>query len=260
MKTITAVLCALLLSFTVVGQKVEYDDGLIKVDGKDLAKVVKIKDKESMGLTSTFEVMSMGGVKLIIATVANDVDADPNNTADYFYRVTFLTADQIGIFNVSKMGAEKSFAKLIGKAGIIVDDKLDANLVKEFIAKKGKTPKVSIDYTLVNRQKNWPINLKTDKTIEQNSKIIGSFADKTVQGKGMDSYEFYLPSGVLIAKVSFTGGNNAQNCEMLTLKDNSKRFVPIPSKDKIEWSSSSIDRNQWALERIVKWLMENQYI
>jgi len=260
MKTIFSFLAALCVAVTLNAQKVEYKDGLIKVDGKDVAKVVKTKDKENLGLTSTYEILSMSGEQLIIAAYAGEFEQDPNNTMDYYYRLTFMTADQIGIFAVSKLGTEKDLAKTIGKAGIIVDDKLDAQLVKVFIAKKGKSPKIAIDYTMVGRDRAWPINLKKESSIEQQSKTIGTFKDVTVKSTGMDTYEFMLPSGVKIAKVSFTGGNNAQNCEMHTMKDNLKRVVPITDKHKVEFVAWSVDRNEIVLERIVKWLVSNQYL
>ncbi len=73
-------------------------------------------------------------------------------------------------------------------------------------------------------------------------------------------YEFALPSGVVVAKVSFTGGNNAQNMELFTAKDNLKRTVPIPQQDKILAADTSIDKNYFTLKRIVKWLVDNQYL
>lgn len=238
----------------------EYKDGVLNVDGKDVAKIVKIKDTENMGLTSTFEVSSMSGEKLIIAAYAGEFEQDPNNNTDHFYRVTFLTANQIGIFTVSKLGTEKSFAKLLGKSGIFTGDGMDEKKVQEFVARKGKAPRIAIDYTIVNRDRTWPLNLTTEKTITQNSKVIGTFHDVSVKNSGVDKYEFKLPSGVTIARVTFTGGNNAQNCEMFTMKDNNKRIVPIASPDKVDFLASAIDRNQLVLERIVKWLVANQYL
>ena len=257
-KAISLFICALIIN-VVQAQKVEYKDDVIIVDGAPVAKVINIKDKENMGLTSTFEVFSLTGEKLIIGTYAGELEQDKNNTMDQFYRVTFLTTNQGGIFPVGKLGAEKSFAKMIGKAGIIKDGTLDPKLVQEFTAKKGKTPKVAVVYTLVARDKSWPISLKQDKTIVQ-VKTIGSFRDITVKDAGMDTYQFMLPSGALIATVSFTGGNNAQNCDMHTPKDNQKRVVPIPSAEKVGMLASSIDRNQIVLERITKWLVANQYL
>ncbi|MBA3971847.1 MAG: hypothetical protein H0X46_06820 [Bacteroidetes bacterium] len=257
-KLLLLFVCAFILN-VVQAQKVEYKDDVISVDGSPVATVVSIKDKESMGLTSTFEVLSMTGEKMIIGAYAGELEQDKNNTMDQFYRVTFLTTNQGGIFPVSKLGAEKSFAKMIGKSGIIVNGALDAKMVQEFIAKKGKTPKVAVVYTLVARDKSWPISLKQDKTIEQ-VKTIGNFKDITVKDAGKDTYQFMLPSGAVVATVSFTGGNNAQTCEMYTHKDTNKQIVAIPSSDKVDMLASSIDRNQLTLERITKWLVANQYL
>jgi hypothetical protein len=262
MKSTLFILLTIFIANPLSAQKIngEYNSGKITVDDKEMATMTKTKDKENLGLTSTFEVFSPSGEKLIIASYAGEFEQDPNNNVDQYYRVSFLTVNQVAVFAVSKLGAEKSFGKLLAKSGIFTDTGLDEQLVKEFIAKKGKTPKVAIDYTVVSRNKSWPIDLKEDKTIEQESKTIGNFKDVTIEGKGFDTYEFYLPSGVKIATVNFTGGNNAQNCEMHTVKDNSKRNVTITTEDTITFSASSIDRNQWVLERITKWLVANQYL
>ena len=125
--------------------------------------------------------------------------------------------------------------------------------------KEGKMPDNRVDYSIVDRNRNWIIELQTDKTIKQNSKIIGSFADVTPDG-GVDTYQFTLPSGVVVASVSFSDGNNAQKCDVTTMKDNLTRSAPIPLKDHIDKSWSAIDRNYEALKRIVKWLIDNQYL
>jgi hypothetical protein len=262
MKNASVILFSFLLSFSLAAQKVkgDYEDGSIKVNDQEVATMTKTKDKENLGLTSTFEIFSLSGEKLIIGAYAGEFEQNPNDDMNQFYRVSFLTVNQTGIFAVSKLGAEKSFGKLMAKSGIFSDNGLDEQAVKEFIAKSGKTPKVAIDYSIVGRDKSWPLKLNTDKSIEQQSKIIGSFRDITVSGKGVDTYEFYLPSGVKIATVNFTGGNNAQNCDMRTLKDNLVRNVAITTKETITASMSSVDRNQWVLERITKWLVANGYL
>ncbi|MBK8953422.1 MAG: hypothetical protein IPM85_15335 [Chitinophagaceae bacterium] len=160
------------------------------------------------------------------------------------------------LFDVFSLSGE---SKLVGGSGILVNDKVDENKVKQFIAAKGASPSIAVDYTLVARNKAWPISLQVDKTIEQNSKIIGSFKPAG-SGNGLDHYEFTLPSGVMIAKVSFTGGNNAQNMELFTAKDNLKRTVPIPQQEKIIIADASIDKNQFTIKRIAKWLVDNQYL
>lgn len=262
MQKILVILFTIALTTPLLAQKVKgsYEDGKIMVNEKTVANLTKTKDKENLGLTSTFEVFSLSDEKLIIAAYAGEFEQDPNDNTVQFYRVSFLTVNQVAVFKVSKLGAEKSFGKLMAKSNVFTDNGVDENLVKEFIAKYGKTPKIAMDYSIVGRDKSWPLDLNADKTIEQQNKIIGSFKDISVTGKGVDSYEFYLPSGVKIATVNFTGGNNAQNCEMHTLKDNSVRNVAITTSETIKGSMSSIDRNQWVLERITKWMVANGYL
>ena len=248
----------LLLFFSVSqAQDVDYKKGMIQVNGKDYAKLEVTK--QNFGLTKSFEVFSLSGEKIIIAAPATEFESDKNDNSYLFYRLTFLTADQVGIFKVASLGQEKSFAKLIGTSGILINDKADVDKVKEFIAAKGASPKIAVNYTLVARSTSWPITIKADKTIEQNAKIIGNFKP-TGSSNGLDMYEFALPSGVVVAKVSFTGGNNAQNMELFTAKDNLKRTVSIPQQDKILAADTSIDKNYFTLKRIVKWLVDNQYL
>ncbi|WP_430405854.1 hypothetical protein [Fluviicola sp.] len=107
MKKIILLMLPLVVASTLFAQKSEYTYvEPLTIDGVEVAKITKIKDTENMGLTSTFEVSSMDGEKLIIAAYAGEFEQDPNNNMDHFYRLTFLTANQIGIFTVSKMGAK----------------------------------------------------------------------------------------------------------------------------------------------------------
>lgn len=256
LKTFFCSFC-LLATLLVSAQDVDYKKGIIIVDGNDYLKV-DVK-KTNFGLTKNFEVFNLAGEKVIIATVATEFDQDKNDNSYLFYRLTFLTSNQVGIFKVASLGQEKSFAKLLGNSGIMIKDKTDDNKVKEFIASKGASPRIAVDYTVVNRSTTWPISLKADKTIEQDGKIIGNFKS-TGSSNGQDHYEFTLPSGVIVAKLSFAGGNNMQNMEVFTSKDNLKRVVPLPTKDKIIIGDASIDQNQFALKRVVKWLVDNRYL
>ena len=238
-------------------QDVDYKKGMIQVNGSDYAKLEVTK--QNFGLTKAFDVYSLTGEKIIIAVPATEFEADKNDNSFLYYRLTFMTASQVGIFKINALGQEKSFAKLIGQSGILIGNKVDENKVREFIASKGVTPRVAVNYTPVYRDRMWPIDVKADHTIEQNSKIIGSFKS-TGSADGQDYYEFALPSGVVVAKVSFTGCNNAQNMELFTAKDNFKRTVPIPQKDKILAADVSIDKCYFTIRRIVKWLVDNQYL
>lgn len=253
----TTLVLALLFGLVAAAQKVDYKNGMIQVDGKDWAKMTV--EKRNFGLTKAFEVFSLSGKKIAIAAPATEFEQDKSDNSILFYRITFLTADQVGIFRVQALGQEKSFAKLLGSSGIMVNDSLDRQKVKEFIALRGASPTIKVDYTVVARSRSWPVRLQEDRNIEQEGKIIGNFAARGAMND-RDHYEFFLPSGVSIAKVSFTGGNNAQNMELFTAKDNLKRVVPIPQELKITAASAGIDKNQFTLQRIAKWLVENQYL
>jgi hypothetical protein len=257
MQKIGVLLLSFLFSVCLQAQDVDYKKGTILVDGSEYAKV-EVK-KQNFGLTKSFEVFNLAGQKIIIAAVATEFESDKNDNSYLFYRLTFLTAGQVGIFKIPSLGQEKGFAKLIGNSGILVKDSVSAAKVTEFIASKSVTPSIAVDYTMVPRNRAWPVSLTQARQVEQNSKIIGSFEAKGSSGQ-MDHYEFKLPSGVTVAKVSFTGGNNAQNMEVFTAKDNYKRAVPMPLADKIIVSDASIDKNQLMLKRVAKWLVDNQYL
>ncbi|HAZ92165.1 MAG TPA: hypothetical protein DCX70_01915, partial [Chitinophagaceae bacterium] len=151
-------------------QDVEYKKGMIIVDGNDYARVEV--EKQNFGLTKSFEVFSLSGKKLIIAVVATEFDQDKNDNTYLFYRLSFLTSKQVGIFKVASLGQEKSFAKLIGKSGIIIKDTTNDEKVRDFIAAKGASPRIAIDYSMVPRSRSWPVSINADKTIEQNSNCL----------------------------------------------------------------------------------------
>jgi hypothetical protein len=257
MKWILLGLLSVCLSATALAQDVDYKKGIISVDGKEYAKV-EVK-KINFGLTKNFEVFSMNDRKLIIATVATEYEQPKSDNSFLYYRLTFLTSNQVGIFKISSLSQEKSFAKLIGNSGIMEGDSTNDQKVKEFIAAKSASPTIAVDYTLVNRDKRWPLSLQKDHTFEQNGKTIGSFKNLGSQNE-LDFYEFMLPSGVIIAKISFTGGNNMQNMELFTAKDNLKRVIPMKTNDKLIIADASIDKNQFALKRIAQWLIEHDYL
>ncbi len=241
----------------IYAQKVDYKKGIISVDKKEVAKVEV--EKENFGLTKNFNLLSLDGEKLAIAVMSTEYESDASDNTTVYYKVTFLPTNQTAIFKLSVLGTEKGFAKLIGSSGIIESDGLNADKVKEFIASKGVNPKVAVNYTLVNRSKNWPIHLTAEKRITQNDKEIGFFVPKGSSKTG-DSYEYFLPSGILVAKVSFAGGNNAQNFLLFTPKDNQNRTVAIPQAEKVKFLASDVDPNYLTLKRITSWLVENNYL
>lgn len=257
LRSLALLFCLAFRTVYVIAQDVEYKKGAIYVDGNEYAKVEV--EKQNFGLTKNFQLFSLTGEKLVIAVVATEFQQDKSDNSYLFYRFTFLKSGQIGIFKIAALGQEKSFAKLIGSSGIIVKNTTDDKKVMEFIASRGATPSIAIDYTTVARNKAWPIELKEDKTIQQDAKQIGSFKHMGT-GNGLDSYEYKLPSGILVARLSFAGGNNAQNFEVFTPKDNLKRVVNIPQKETIKFSASVVDANYFTLKRVTKWLVDNNYL
>lgn len=238
-------------------QKVEYKNNTITVDKVAVGKVEV--EKENFGLTKNFNLLSMSGEKLVVAVLSTEFESDKSDNTNIYYRFTFLPTNQTGIFKLSVLSMEKGFVNLIGKSQIIDGDTLNPEKVDQFIASKSVTPKIAVNYTLVSRSKTWPVRLTEEKKVEQNNVEIGFFVPK-MKTKTSSSYEFFLPSGILVAKVNFTGGNNAQNFEVFTPKNNQTRIASIPQKEVIKYSSSAIDENEMTLKRIAKWLVDNGFL
>lgn len=249
----------LLLSAQLFAQSVNYKSGVLNVDGKDIAKVVKLK--AGFAQPANYELYSMSGEKLIIATLATDLPADPNNNSNFYYRLSFLTTSQIGLFTLSVFNAEKSFAKMIGESGIIVDDKLSEAKINEFIALKSKNPVVKAEYHIVRRNMMFPVMIKDGNMIYQGADAIGTFKNISSGPEG-DTYEFSLPEGLVIAKVSFVGGNKASKFIINTKKDNLTMAYTIATNGfgKTYISSVGVDQYEATVLRIAKWLVEKSYM
>jgi hypothetical protein len=246
-------------SFYSYGQKIDYKSKTLSIDGIAVATIDKIKDKGSFGLTNTYELMSIGGKKLIIATIDRDFVPPANDNSGLYYRFSFLTTDQTGIFSLSSLGAEKSFARLIGESGIVNGEDLDPAKVNELIALKGRTPKVRTNYDLVNRNRMMNVRIKENQ-VYQGLDLIGTFKDVS-RSTAYDSYEFSLPSGLIVAKVGFTGGNSAKNCVITTAKDERTQQVKLSGAwGEIMARSETVDRNQNVIKEIIQWLVSNLYL
>ncbi|MFC0517334.1 hypothetical protein ACFFGT_24195 [Mucilaginibacter angelicae] len=258
-------LSAILITGTYVvwAQKVDYKSGTITVDGKDVAKVIRIKDKGNFGLTASYELDNLAGTKLVIATIATDFVPSRNDGDGFYYRFTFLPTGQVAIFGLSKLGPEKNFAKLLGEGGVVVNDQLDVAKVNELIALKSKNPRAQIEYKLVNRNYSMPVMIKENQ-IAQGLDQIGVFKDVTPNGADQDAYEFSLPSGLLIAKTTFKGGKDGvKNCIITTNKDGLTRMVDISEGGTYGESivrSEGVDRHQETIKKIAKWLVKNEYL
>lgn len=242
-----------------VAQKIDYKSGVLRVDGSEVAKIVKIKDKENFGLTSTYEVFSPDGEKLIIATIATEFAERANDNSSYYYNFSFLTTNQTAIFTLNKLGTEKSLATLIGQGGIVVNNRLDHKMLNEFIAKKSKNPPVAIEYELVQRPNLGSVRMQGNQII-QGLTHIGFFKDVTGKTE-YDTYEFSTAMGLVVARASFKGGYNAQSCLLTTLKDNQTRNVAIATAGTYRIPErDGVDRNEMALIRIANWLTQNGYL
>lgn len=238
-------------------QSFEYKNNILKIDGKEVAKIVTTKNY--MGFANDFEVFDMNDTKIIQASYAADYEEDPYNNMDFYYTINFITTSQTGIFYLSKLSTEKSLANLLGKNKIFVDGEVNATNITSLIDKKGLNPKKIIDYSVVNRNTSWPIEIKSGGTVEQDGKTIGSFKDVSID-KSTDIYEFYLPKNILVAKIWFTNGNNSQECDLHTSKDNLKRKIATATNDKTEIYITSGDRNELMIKRVLKWLIANGYM
>jgi hypothetical protein len=258
-KAITVLMICLLVSQSLMAQKVSVKDETIQVDGNALAKIVKIKDKENFGLTSTYEIYALNGDKLIVAAIATDFAENSNNNGSYYYRLSFLTNQQQAIFKLSKLGPEKSLATLIGQSGIIVNNQIDPKMFTEFLAKKSVNPPIAMEYKLVERNHLGTPYIK-GKQIYQGLTLIGEFTDISTRPE-YDTYEFSTAMGLVVARVNFTGGINAQNFVVTTYKDKATTRIDIPTQGKYSISQQpGVDRNEMALVRIADWLAKNWYL
>jgi hypothetical protein len=257
-KKIILIVVMLIAATSVWAQKVDYKSGSLSVDGKEIAKVAKVKDKGSFGLTSTYELFSLSGEKLIIATIAADFVPNKNDNSGAYYRFTFLTTNQIGIFSLSSFGPEKSFAKLIGENKIIVDDHIDAKMVAEMIALKGNNPEVTVEYHLVQRDRDFPVFVR-DGLVVQGNVTVGKLKNVSTQAE-LSTYEFSIPDGLIVAKVSFKGGN-AKDFLITTYKNKLTRNYRIDIDSQFgALIASSGDMNETSLKRAAKWLIKNDYL
>lgn len=257
MKLLILSLAFCLLQSASFAQKVIYKNNLISVDGKDLAKVEVVK--ENMGLTKNFTLYALDGTKLVIAVVSTEFAAEMGDNSNLYYRFTFLTTNQVGIFKLPSLGPEKNFAKLIGESAIVDKNELSEAKVSELIAIKGVTPRVLVNYAMVERPRIGAVELRETKQIYESGTNIGFFK-YTGQINGVDFYEFFVPEGIMVAKVNFIGGNNAQNCDLFTSRDNIRRVIPLASPERSIIYASSIDPNALMIKRILDWLVLNRYL
>lgn len=245
---------------TLQAQKVSYKDNQILIDDQPIASIKSMDSEGTMGIVNDFEIYNMQNQLLIIAAYDSDYPENKNDNMSYHYKLSFVGLDKDGYFKLSKLGTAKSLAKLIGNGGIIKNDMLDNDALFTFIAKNGKAaPAAKVEYVMVQRDRTWPLDFREPGAVEQQSKLIGNYRDVTPSGSNVDYYEFSLPGGLVVAKVNFKEGNDSQVCEITTMKDNLKRAVPTPSKER-NVKVLMGDRNLEVVKRISKWLVDNRYL
>ncbi len=250
----------ILQAITLQAQKASYKDNQILIDDQPIASIKSMDSKGTMGMVNDFEIYNMKNELMIVAAYASEYPENKDDNMSYYYKLSFVGLDKEGYFKLSKLGTAKSLAKLIGNGGIIKNDSLDNDALFIFIARNGKAaPAAKVEYVLVQRDRSWPLDFREPGNIEQQSKMIGNYRDVTPNGSNVDYYEISLPSGLMVAKVNFKEGNDSQVCEITTLKDNLKRAVPTPSKER-NVKVLMGDRNLEVVKRIVKWLVDNRYL
>jgi hypothetical protein len=260
MKKIFLLLILTLNIITVQAQKVSYKDDQILIDDKPIASIRSMESKGTMGLVNDYEIYNLQNQLLIVAAYDSDYPENKNDNMSYHYKLSFVGLDKDGYFKLSKLGTAKSLAKLVGNGGIIKNDALDNDALFTFIAKNGKAaPAPKVEYVMVERNRSWPLDFREPGAIEQQSKMIGNYRDATPNGSNVDYYEFSLPGGLIVAKVNFKEGNDSQVCEITTMKDNLKRPVSTPSKERNVRVLMG-DRNLEVIRRIAKWLVDNNYL
>ena len=243
-----------LLSSNAQAQKIAVKGGEISIDKVVVAKV-KTKKHASLPLVKDVEVRSLKGDLLASGTYSDKIPEDPADNTVYHYHFKFSTGDS-AYLPVSKLGLEKSVGKLLGKAGVLKDDGIDRDALLELIERKGATPPQ--EYNLVNRNKSWPIEYEAGGIIMQNGEQIGTWKDMGSVGD-KDRYHFVLMDGIVAAEVLFAGGNNATSFQVSTFSDGRRQTASFPSEGTMS-VVAAIDRNYYAIKRIVPWLVEKGYL
>jgi hypothetical protein len=237
-------------------QKVEYKEGLVSVDKQPVARISGVKNQEMMGLVKDYTALSMEGDTLFTAVYSDRIPESPDDNTVYYFEFRFRGLETPAYLPVSKLGGDKTIANHIGNFGLVKAQALDLNAVRALIQKKGKTPPYRLNYTMVSRNRQFPVEIREAGKISQASVQIGAFKDQGTQS-GMDTYAFLLPDGTLIATASFTGGNKAASIQVTTLRD--KVMHTIAGGEPVT-QLAAVDRNYFTVKRIAQWLVEQNYL
>ncbi|TAE46930.1 MAG: hypothetical protein EAZ89_19065 [Bacteroidetes bacterium] len=236
-------------------QKVEYKDGLVTVDKLPVAKISS--EKSALPLVRDYKATNMAGKLLFTAVYSDRIPEDPNNNTVFYYEFRFEGRTAPAYLPVSKLGAEKSIANLIGNFGLVVKDSLSLKAVQALVDKKGKTPVYRADYTQAARNRQFPIELKEAGKLTQAGVLISTFTDLGNQG-GLDVYNFFLPNGTLAATVRFSGGNAATSMEVKNYATGATLTAPLAGEKTTQIAAT--DRNYFTIKRVAAWLVANNLL
>lgn len=237
-------------------QKVEYKEGLVSVDKQPVARISGVKNQAMMGLVKDYTATSLDGDTLFTAVYSDRIPESPDDNTIYYFEFRFRGLETPAYLPVSKLGGDKTIANHIGNFGLVKEQALDLNAVRALIQKKGKTPPYRLNYTMVARNRQFPVEIREAGKLSQASVQIGAFKDQGTQS-GMDVYAFLLPDGTLIATASFAGGNRAASIRVQTLRDN---LIHDISGGEPVTQVAAIDRNYFTVKRIAQWLVERNYL
>ncbi|MDX1906974.1 MAG: hypothetical protein SF053_08045 [Bacteroidia bacterium] len=257
MKSLITLAVLLAACTSLLAQKVEYRDGLVSVDKQPVAKIVSTKNPDMMGLVKNFAATNLAGDTLFTAVYSSLIPEDPDDNTVYYFEFRFRGYDTPGFLPVSKLGGEKTLANHIGNFGLVKDQQLDLNAVRALIQKKGKTPPYRLNYTMVTRNRQFPVEIREPGKISQAGTLIGLFADLGTQS-GVDTYNFQIPAGTLIATATFSGGNQARVVTVKTYRDNITHTVAASGESVT--LIAGVDRNVLILKQIAQWLVTQNYL
>ncbi len=257
MKKLLPLALLLLIFSTLSAQKVDYKEGLVSVDKQPVARITGTKNAALASLVKDYAVTNLEGKQLFTAIYSDLIPEDPNDNLSFYFEFRFEGLETPAYLPVSKLGGDKTIANHIGNFGLVKNQELDLYAVRALILKKGKTPPYRLKYTMVTRNRQFPIEIREAGQISQASTVVGLFKDQGTQS-GLDTYAFQVPDGTTIAIATFAGGNNASNVKIKTLLDNVDHNISTAG-DPIQ-QIAAIDRNYFIVKKIAKWLVDSGYL
>ncbi len=250
-------LLLLLVSGFAFGQKVDYKEGLVSVDKEPVAKINSARNSAGIPLVKDYFATNLEGQPLFSAVYSDLIPEDPNDNTVFYFEFRFEGLQTPAYLPVSKLGGDKTIANYIGKFALVKNQALDLNAVRALVQQKGKTPPYRLNYDMVARNRQFPVEIREAGKISQASTEIGTFSQVSSDGNSA-TYVFNTPAGIRIATAVFSGGNNARSVEVVTLRDNVKHTVATPG-DNVTMLAA-VDSNYVTVKKIAEWLVQNGFL